>query len=89
MSEGSNLVENLQQLKMRENFLIVDIHDNIQQQIFALAMQVGRLKLLVKRDPDAALESLHKIEHLLKLVQLDLHSMHLGLKAEHSRLPEA
>jgi len=83
------MMENSRQLNMQEYWPILDTHDSIQQQIFALAMQVGVLKLLLKRDPDAALKSLHKIEYLLELVQLDLNSMRLGLKAEHSKLPEA
>jgi hypothetical protein len=83
------MMENLQPLKTRENLLVIDIHDHIQQQMFALALQVGTLKLLLKRDPDAALKGLHKIEHLLELLQLDLNSMRLGLKVEHSKFPEA
>ncbi len=64
----------------REDHPLFDIHDNIQQQIFALALQVGVLKLLLKQDSDTALKSIQKIEHLVHLVQLDLKSMRSNLK---------
>lgn len=64
-------------MRTRENSLVVlDLQDSIQQQIFALAMQVGVLKVLLKRNPEEAMKNVHKIEHLVHLVQADLKSMY-------------
>lgn len=49
-----------------------DVHDNIRQEVFALAMQVGTLKTLIKRDVEAAQKCLGDIDHLLRLIQQDL-----------------
>lgn len=51
---------------------VVDLHDSIQQQVFALAMQVGTLKLLLPLDAEAARKNVQEIEHLVRRVQLDL-----------------
>lgn len=72
----------MQPLRTQENRLALDLQDSIQQQIFALAMQVGVLKLLLTRDLDAAMRNVHKIEHLMHLVQLDLNSLQLLLSQE-------
>lgn len=53
----------------------LNVHDSMQQHIFALAMQVGTLKLLLKRNPEAALETLQEIEQLVQLTQLDLNAL--------------
>ncbi len=79
MNRGNEMRENaLQQNQQKNPFL--DLHDSIQQQIFALTMQVGVLKLLLDQNSDAALKSLQKIEHLVHLVQLDLKSMQSNLQ---------
>ena len=54
------------------NYGMGTVHDNIRQEIFALAMQVGALKMLIKQDVDAAQRCLGDIDHLLRLIQQDL-----------------
>lgn len=50
----------------------VDLHDSIQQHVFALALQIGTLKLLLPPDAEAALKNVQEIEHLVQRVQCDL-----------------
>lgn len=54
------------------DFLVRGLHDEVKQQVFALTMQIGTLKVLIKRDSDVALKRLEDIEHLLCLMQQDL-----------------
>jgi signal transduction histidine kinase len=70
-----------------EDRLILDVHDSAQQQIFALSMQVGALKILLKRDQDAALKSLQTIENLVCLVQQDLTSIGYALRSDMRKSP--
>jgi len=92
MNGVSKMRENALQQGQHKN-LFLDLHDSIQQQIFALTMQVGVLKLLLNQNSDAALKnlqkiehseaalkSLQKIEHLAQLVQLDLNTLRSNLR---------
>lgn len=67
---------------------VTDLHDSIQQQVFALAMHVGTLKLLLQQDAEAALRNVHEIEQLVQQVQIDLNMIRRELHQEHrSSLP--
>lgn len=52
--------------------LVRDLHDNVKQQIFAISMQLGAAKHLLKHDPEAAEEHLLKAEILVQQAQREL-----------------
>jgi two-component system, NarL family, sensor histidine kinase LiaS len=52
--------------------LVSDLHDSIQQEVFALALQIGALKILVSQKTDIAINRLEDIEYLVCLIQQDL-----------------
>lgn len=68
------LLDTRQQLATLEerNRLARDLHDSIKQQIFSLAMQVGALKVLLRRDVDAAERRLNEIERMVGMAQEEL-----------------
>ncbi len=69
-----NLLKTRQELATLEerNRLARDLHDSVKQQIFAVAMQIGAVKLLLKRDVDAAEVRLLKMEKLVQQAQQEL-----------------
>lgn len=67
---------------------VADLHDSIQQHVFALAMHVATLKLLLQQDAEAALKNVHEVEDLVQQVQIDLNRIRHELHREHrSSLP--
>ena len=72
-----NLLQARQKLATLEerNRLARDLHDSVKQQIFALSMQIGAIKILLKRDPEAAEQRLHATEQLVKQAQQELTSL--------------
>jgi len=67
---------------------VADLHDSIQQHVFALAMHVGTLKVLLQQDAEAALKNVHEVEHLVHQVQVDLNRIRHELHRERrSSLP--
>lgn len=77
-------MKNTRQEGRREDLLTLAVYDTMQQHLFALTMQVGALKLLLKQDPDTVLETVQKIEHLTHLVQFNLNSMRLNLNRDYN-----
>lgn len=71
------LLETRQQLATLEerNRLARDLHDSVKQQVFSLALQVGALKVLLRRDIDAAERRLNEIAHVVHLAQEELTSL--------------
>src|SRR6266581_6815605 len=69
-----NLLQARQKLATLEerNRLARDLHDSVKQQVFAVAMQIGATKVLLKRDVDAAEVRLNEAEKLLRQVQQEL-----------------
>jgi NarL family two-component system sensor histidine kinase LiaS len=69
-----NLLETRQQLATLEerNRLARDLHDSVKQQIFAISMQVGAVKVLLNRDPDAAKKRLDETDVLVRQAQQEL-----------------
>jgi len=65
---------------------LLEMHDNIRQQMFALALRVGSLKLLFKQNPDVALEKLQEIEDILQTIHVNLNSIEIGLSQKRSDL---
>ncbi|HEY1350019.1 MAG TPA: histidine kinase dimerization/phosphoacceptor domain-containing protein [Ktedonobacteraceae bacterium] len=59
---------------------VVDLHDSIQQHVFALALQVGTLKLLLPSEAEAALKNIQEIEYLVQRVQCDLSVIRQALR---------
>jgi signal transduction histidine kinase len=72
-----SLIQTRQELATLEerNRLARDLHDSIKQQIFAVSMQVGSIKLLLRRDVDAAEARLNKMETLVREAQQELTSL--------------
>jgi two-component system, NarL family, sensor histidine kinase LiaS len=72
-----NLLEARQKLATLEerNRLARDLHDSVKQQIFAVSMQIGATKVLLKRDVDAAEGRLNEAEKLVHQAQQELTSL--------------
>ncbi|MBV9256452.1 MAG: HAMP domain-containing protein [Ktedonobacteraceae bacterium] len=72
-----NLLQARQKLATLEerNRLARDLHDSIKQQIFAVSMQVGATKFLLRRDADAAEVRLNEAEKLVRQAQQELTSL--------------
>ncbi|HEX9134693.1 MAG TPA: sensor histidine kinase [Ktedonobacteraceae bacterium] len=72
-----NLLEARQKLATLEerNRLARDLHDSVKQQIFAVSMQIGAIKVLLKRDADAAEGRLNEAEKLVRQAQQELTSL--------------
>src|SRR5713101_577431 len=72
-----NLLEARQELATLEerNRLARDLHDSVKQQIFAISMQIGATKVLLKRDVDAAEGRLNEAEKLVHQAQQELTSL--------------
>ncbi|GAC1388428.1 MAG: hypothetical protein NVSMB49_00470 [Ktedonobacteraceae bacterium] len=68
------LIETRQQLATLEerNRLARDLHDSVKQQIFAISMQVGAVKVLLGRDITAAKKHLDETETLVHQAQQEL-----------------
>lgn len=72
-----NLLQARQKLATLEerNRLARDLHDSVKQQIFAVVMQIGATKILLKRDVNAAEVRLNEAEKLVKQAQQELTSL--------------
>jgi NarL family two-component system sensor histidine kinase LiaS len=72
-----SLIQTRQELATLEerNRLARDLHDSIKQQVFAVSMQIGSIKLLLRRDVDAAEARLNKMETLVREAQQELTSL--------------
>jgi signal transduction histidine kinase len=72
-----NLLEARQKLATLEerNRLARDLHDSVKQQIFAVSMQIGATKVLLKRDAGAAEGRLNEAEKLVHRAQQELTSL--------------
>ena len=72
-----NLLEARQKLATLEerNRLARDLHDSVKQQIFAVSMQIGATKVLLKRNIDAAEGRLNEAEKLVHQAQQELTSL--------------
>src|SRR6266571_6090722 len=72
-----NLLQARQKLATLEerNRLARDLHDSVKQQIFAVAMQIGATKVLLKRDVDAAEVRLNEAQKLVNQAQQELTSL--------------
>lgn len=72
-----NLLSARQKLATLEerNRLARDLHDSVKQEIFAVAMQIGATKVLLKRDPNAAEVRLKEAEKLIHQAQQELTSL--------------
>ena len=72
-----NLLEARKELATLEerNRLARDLHDSVKQQIFAVSMQIGATKVLLKRDVDAAEGRLNEAERLVHQAQQELTSL--------------
>ncbi|MDQ6660132.1 MAG: histidine kinase [Chloroflexota bacterium] len=72
-----NLLQARQKLATLEerNRLARDLHDSVKQQIFAVAMQIGATKVLLKRDVAAAEVRLNEAEKLVRQAQQELTSL--------------
>jgi two-component system, NarL family, sensor histidine kinase LiaS len=57
------------------NRLARDLHDSVKQQIFAISMQVGATKFLLRRDVDGAEVRLNETEKLVRQAQQELTSL--------------
>ena len=75
--ELQHLLQTRQQLATLEerNRLARDLHDSVKQQVFAVSMQIGATKHLLKRDPEAAEARLLKAEKLVQQAQQELTSL--------------
>ena len=69
-----HLLETRQKLATLEerNRLARDLHDSVKQQIFAISMQVGAVKMLLERDLPAAKRRLGETETLVRQAQQEL-----------------
>ncbi len=69
-----HLLETRQKLATLEerNRLARDLHDSVKQQIFAISMQVGAVKVLLSRDLDAAKKRLDETDVLVRQAQQEL-----------------
>lgn len=72
-----NLLQARQELATLEerNRLARDLHDSVKQQIFAVGMQIGATKVLLKRDVDAAEKRLDEAQKLVRQTQQELTSL--------------
>jgi signal transduction histidine kinase len=72
-----NLLKARQELATLEerNRLARDLHDSVKQQIFAVGMQIGATKMLLKRDADAAEKRLDEAQKLVRQAQQELTSL--------------
>ena len=72
-----NLLQARQKLATLEerNRLARDLHDSVKQQVFAVSMQIGATKVLLKRDVDAAELRLNEAEKLVRQAQQELTSL--------------
>jgi len=72
-----NLLQARQKLATLEerNRLARDLHDSVKQQIFAVAMQIGATKVLLKRDVNAAEVRLNEAQKLVNQAQQELTSL--------------
>lgn len=72
-----NLLQARQKLATLEerNRLARDLHDSVKQQVFAISMQIGATKLLLKRDVQAAETRLNEAEKLVRQAQQELTSL--------------
>ena len=72
-----NLLQARQELATLEerNRLARDLHDSVKQQIFAVGMQLGATKVLLKRDTDAAEKRLDEAQMLVRQAQQELTSL--------------
>ncbi len=72
-----NLLQTRRKLATLEerNRLARDLHDSVKQQIFVVSMQIGAIKLLLRRDVDAAEARLQKTEKLVQQAQQELTSL--------------
>ncbi len=72
-----NLLQARQELATLEerNRLARDLHDSVKQQVFAVAMQIGATKVLLKRDVAAAEGRLNDAEKLVRQAQRELTSL--------------
>ena len=72
-----NLLSTRQKLATLEerNRLARDLHDSVKQQIFAVVMQIGATKYLLKRDVNAAETRLNEAEKLVHQAQQELTSL--------------
>ncbi|HYK84656.1 MAG TPA: sensor histidine kinase [Ktedonobacteraceae bacterium] len=69
-----NLLQARQKLASLEerNRLARDLHDSVKQQVFAVGMQIGATKVLLRRDVDAAEGRLLEAEKLVRQAQQEL-----------------
>lgn len=69
-----NLLEARRKLATLEerNRLARDLHDSVKQQVFALAMQIGATKALLKSDQSAAEARLNEADNLVRQTQQEL-----------------
>ncbi|GAC1379031.1 MAG: hypothetical protein NVSMB33_03920 [Ktedonobacteraceae bacterium] len=72
-----NLLSARQKLATLEerNRLARDLHDSVKQQIFVIVMQIGAIKILLKRDVTAAETRLNEVEKLAHQAQQELTSL--------------
>ncbi|HEX6477718.1 MAG TPA: histidine kinase [Ktedonobacteraceae bacterium] len=72
-----NLLQARQKLATLEerNRLARDLHDSVKQQVFAISMQIGATKVLLKRDGNAAEARLNEAEKLVRQAQQELTSL--------------
>ena len=80
----NSMAEQLQQLLQtrqklatleERNRLARDLHDSVKQQIFAISMQIAAVKVLLKKDADAAEARLNEAEKLVRQAQQELTSL--------------
>ncbi|HEU5230636.1 MAG TPA: histidine kinase [Ktedonobacteraceae bacterium] len=72
-----NLLQTRQKLATLEerNRLARELHDSVKQQVFAVGMQLGATKVLLKRDVNAAEARLNEAEKLVQQAQQELTSL--------------
>jgi NarL family two-component system sensor histidine kinase LiaS len=72
-----NLLQARQKLATLEerNRLARDLHDSVKQQVFAISMQIGATRVLLKRDANAAEARLNEAEKLVRQAQQELTSL--------------
>ncbi len=72
-----HLLETRQKLATLEerNRLARDLHDSVKQQIFAISMQLGAVKVLLGRDVGAAKKRLDETETLVRQAQQELNTL--------------
>ena len=72
-----NLLQARQKLATLEerNRLARDLHDSVKQQVFAISMQIGATRVLLKRDVAAAEVRLNEADKLVRQAQQELTSL--------------